>query len=124
MNTRKTVYNKLFKEETKLATHEVELGLLDDLNSLNNQGEGLRQGINKLYTLRSEMISYTKDERNKLVKYLGAAEKLMLNAENKAKELGINLNDNAAYKSSKSRLVEINNVNKIYADFLSSGTLK
>jgi len=30
MNTRKTVYNKLFKEETKLATHEVELGLIDE----------------------------------------------------------------------------------------------
>jgi len=25
MNTRKTVYNKLFKEETKLSTHEVDL---------------------------------------------------------------------------------------------------
>ena len=34
MNTRKTVYNKLFKEETKLATHEVELGLMDDINKL------------------------------------------------------------------------------------------
>ncbi len=31
MNTRKTVYNKLFKEETKLATHEVELGSIQDL---------------------------------------------------------------------------------------------
>ena len=31
MNTRKTVYNKLFKEETKLATHEVELGLVEDI---------------------------------------------------------------------------------------------
>jgi hypothetical protein len=30
MNTRKTVYNKLFKEETKLATHEVELGIIDE----------------------------------------------------------------------------------------------
>jgi len=32
MNTRKTVYNKLFKEETQLAKHEVELGLVDDFN--------------------------------------------------------------------------------------------
>jgi len=31
MNTRKTVYNKLFKEETQLAKHEVELGLIQDL---------------------------------------------------------------------------------------------
>ena len=34
MNTRKTVYNKLFKEETQLAKHEVELGLMDDINKL------------------------------------------------------------------------------------------
>ena len=34
MNTRKTVYNKLFKEETKLATHEIELALVDDLNEI------------------------------------------------------------------------------------------
>ena len=31
MNTRKTVYNKLFKEETQLAKHEVELGAAQDL---------------------------------------------------------------------------------------------
>ena len=34
MNTRKTVYNKLFKEETKLATHEVQLALLDEFSTL------------------------------------------------------------------------------------------
>jgi chromosome segregation ATPase len=33
MNTRKTVYNKLFKEETQLAKHEVELGAIDDLQN-------------------------------------------------------------------------------------------
>lgn len=32
MNTRKTVYNKLFKEEVKLATHEIELASLDEYN--------------------------------------------------------------------------------------------
>ena len=31
MNTRKTVYNKLFKEETKLATHEIDLAITDKL---------------------------------------------------------------------------------------------
>ena len=32
MNTMKSVYNKLFKEEaTELTSHEVELGLMDDL---------------------------------------------------------------------------------------------
>jgi len=31
MNTTKSVYNKLFKEETQLAAHEVNLGLVDDI---------------------------------------------------------------------------------------------
>jgi hypothetical protein len=34
MNTRKTVYNKLFKEEVNLATHEVQLALLDEFSTL------------------------------------------------------------------------------------------
>jgi len=32
MNTTKSVYNKLFKEETRLASHEVELGLIDEIS--------------------------------------------------------------------------------------------
>ena len=32
MNTRKTVYNKLFTEKTELAKHEVELASLDEYN--------------------------------------------------------------------------------------------
>jgi hypothetical protein len=34
MNTLKTVYGKLFKEETKLASHEVNLGLLQDAQKM------------------------------------------------------------------------------------------
>jgi hypothetical protein len=32
MNTRKTIYDKLFTEKVELAKHEVELGLIDDLS--------------------------------------------------------------------------------------------
>jgi hypothetical protein len=39
MNTLKTVYGKLFKEETKLASHEVELAIADKLKiELKNYG--------------------------------------------------------------------------------------
>jgi hypothetical protein len=34
MNTLKTVYGKLFKEETKLASHKVNLGLLQDAQKM------------------------------------------------------------------------------------------
>ncbi len=33
MNTQKSIYNKLFKEETKLASHQVELAITDKLKS-------------------------------------------------------------------------------------------
>jgi hypothetical protein len=38
MNTLKTVFSKLFKEETKLASHEVELFKVEDTIKLYNQG--------------------------------------------------------------------------------------
>ena len=34
MNTRKTVYEKLFAEKTELSTHEIELGLIDEVKKL------------------------------------------------------------------------------------------
>jgi hypothetical protein len=34
MNTLKTVFGKLFKEETQLAKHEIELGLVDEVKKL------------------------------------------------------------------------------------------
>ena len=45
MNTRKTVYNKLFKEETKLATHEVELGSIDNLNKVLEEIKGAGRNV-------------------------------------------------------------------------------
>jgi hypothetical protein len=59
MNTRKTVYNKLFQEETKLSTHEVELGLVDDFNKLTNSffisGQKFETSIQKIETSIKEM---------------------------------------------------------------------
>jgi hypothetical protein len=37
MNTLKTVFGKLFKEETQLAKHEVELALVNEIENLSNQ---------------------------------------------------------------------------------------
>lgn len=36
MNTRKTVYDKLFSEKTELAKHEVELAIADDIKKAYN----------------------------------------------------------------------------------------
>ena len=45
MNTRKTVYNKLFKEETQLAKHEVELGSIDNLNKVLEEIKGAGRNV-------------------------------------------------------------------------------
>jgi hypothetical protein len=37
----KSVYNKLFKEETQLASHEVHLALLDELSNINMEAGSL-----------------------------------------------------------------------------------
>jgi histidinol phosphatase-like enzyme len=37
MNTRKTIYDKLFNEKVELAKHEVELGLIDDIQKEYNK---------------------------------------------------------------------------------------
>jgi hypothetical protein len=42
MNTTKSVYNKLFKEEaTELASHQVHLALLDELSNINMEAGSL-----------------------------------------------------------------------------------
>jgi len=45
MNTRKTVYDKLFKEETQLAKHEVELGSIDNLNKVLEEIKGAGRNV-------------------------------------------------------------------------------
>jgi hypothetical protein len=37
----KSIYNKLFKEETQLASHQVELALLDELSNINMEAGSL-----------------------------------------------------------------------------------
>jgi hypothetical protein len=39
MNTLKSVFNRIAEEKTNLSTHEVELGLVEDLNEISNEGK-------------------------------------------------------------------------------------
>ncbi len=45
MNTLKTVFSKLFKEETQLASHEVELGVAEDVSKLNQESSKVMTSI-------------------------------------------------------------------------------
>jgi hypothetical protein len=68
MNTLKTVFGKLFKEETQLASHEVELGLVQDfessLNSYISASGKLEQQFknidNAIKNMQTEFISVSK----------------------------------------------------------------
>jgi hypothetical protein len=45
MNTRKTVYEKLFSEKVELAKHEVELGSIDNLNKVLEEIKGAGRNV-------------------------------------------------------------------------------
>ena len=91
MNTRKTVYNKLFKEETKLATHEVELALVDDFN------KEYENALNAQAKAETSIIDYN-DLANKIISTLNSAGQTFLKAnsrfqeiEQMTKELGVDV---------------------------------
>jgi hypothetical protein len=91
MNTQKSVYNKLFKEETELASHEVNLATIDTLKS-----DAI--AYNKaLDTYNNEFKSMQGQLRDLSVKYGKLADSYMSwfafynNTEEKAIELGVKL---------------------------------
>jgi hypothetical protein len=89
MNTRKTVYNKLFKEETQLAKHEVELGLVDDFN------KEYENALNIQAKAETAIVDYN-ELASKIIATLNSAGQAYLKAnarfqeiEQMTKELGI-----------------------------------
>jgi len=98
MNTRKTVYNKLFKEEVNLATHEVELGTSQDLEKelvvMQNLQNPIAQNIDRLTNLSKQMSDEKKSANDNLIK-LNAAYEKSVSLHDKLKkmqsELGVNL---------------------------------
>jgi hypothetical protein len=89
MNTRKTVYNKLFKEETQLAKHEVELALADDIKASLSAYKGLKDNVEKTKNAaKNSFIKYIDSVR---VAYQNSKNSvdLMTQLEVEAKKLGL-----------------------------------
>jgi DNA repair ATPase RecN len=89
MNTLKTVFGKLFKEETQLASHEVELALVDDFN------KEYENALNLQAKAETAIIDYN-ELASKIIASLNSAGQAYLKAnarfqeiEQMAKELGI-----------------------------------
>jgi uncharacterized protein (DUF3084 family) len=99
MNTLKTVFQKLFKEETQLAKHEVELALVDDLKkvvseyiksnanyqTVFNEHKSLDDKFMALKTKAREFYAFDK-------KVYADSQKLIANVTKQAKDLGIDPN--------------------------------
>ena len=84
MNTLKTVFGKLFKEETQLASHEVELGLVQDITKdLNTVSDSLTSIKPALLKIEDLLIKNSKTVEMAL--------KAVQRVETTAKELGIDL---------------------------------
>jgi hypothetical protein len=111
MNTRKTIYDKLFAEKVELAKHEVELGLKDDiLKSISDYESASKKLDNKIsayYDIifkAKKSFEQLKADNNSLfvvVKKLISEE---LKAKELGKELGIDVTGAPFYKDLQSAL--------------------
>jgi len=89
MNTKKTIYDKLFKEETQLAKHEIELALADDIKASLSAYKGLKDNVEK--TKNAAKNSFIKYSDSVRVAYQNAKNSvdLITKLEVEAKKLGI-----------------------------------
>jgi len=117
MNTLKTIYDKL-GDKTELAKHEVELGKLDDLTTINKKLVALRDGSNKFFALKRQVVDYAKEQFPKVKLNLDEAEKLVSIIKTQAKELGLDVTNNPVIKQAESEISTSNNIYKTYTDYL------
>jgi hypothetical protein len=93
MNTLKTVYGKLFKEETKLASHEVELALLDEtktlISILSDTGKKYDEEFKKYNSALTNLKNFTITLQQTKEKIDERAKKIS----SMEKELGLNTNE-------------------------------
>ena len=101
MNTLKAVYEKLFKEETKLASHEVELALIDDIKKLNDLTETEAKKFVDTYKKIFSQLDITINAGEKYYQNASKYESLLAEVDKKSKELGLNALDNPNYKKAK-----------------------
>jgi archaellum component FlaC len=105
MNTQKSIYNKLFKEETQLASHEVELSIKDDVDTALNQiydaydktDKGITKFYNELFAAK-KTYETAQTEISNLFNKEKALQDLKVKMLNMGKELGIDVTGAPFYK--------------------------
>jgi hypothetical protein len=108
MNTLKTVFSKLFKEETKLASHEVELALVDDAtkainNYFNSTNTANSKAVGAISSLRVALT-----EHEKAIKLGGELDAFLNKIKLTAKELGVSPDGWQVYKDLQIALKDLN----------------
>jgi hypothetical protein len=98
MNTRKTVYNKLFKEETQLAKHEVELGAIQDLEKLIENAQKDLDTFNKSSKELKSLAKLVVANGDSFRTYTKGIGDLGTVLERQFKELGLNYLENPTVK--------------------------
>lgn len=107
MNTIKSVYNKLFKEETQLASHSVELALIDDVVSLQKMVkerisllDKATNEVNKTFDLKDKLIlaakttlSVLNSNTNELNTLMNQINKVEVDLTKIARELNLNVRE-------------------------------
>jgi hypothetical protein len=101
MNTRKTVYNKLFKEETQLAKHEVELASIQELKKIISDAKSSFTNLEKIGNQLFNDLSKAEKTKRGYADALASSKSLVLNYANeqskvfltKAKDLGIDVSN-------------------------------
>jgi succinate dehydrogenase flavin-adding protein (antitoxin of CptAB toxin-antitoxin module) len=88
MNTLKTIFSRLFKEETQLSSHDVELGTLKDLET---DVVEMQYGIKKIKELKKEIKSVYDNTMKKVDTDLSGYSV-------KAKEVGVDPEKTEAFK--------------------------
>jgi hypothetical protein len=118
MNTTKSVYNKLFKEEaTELASHEVNLASLDmvkamtqDSLSLYKRGQEYAKEM-EAFIKKSRVLNAEADALSK------GLEKELNEFEKQAKDLGLNVSTLPEFKKAVDSLGPLDNIFKMTQRF-------
>ena len=98
MNTRKTVYNKLFTEKVELEKHEVELGAIQDLEKLIENAQKDLDTFNKSSKELKSLAKLVVANGDSFRTYTKGIGDLGTVLERQFKELGLNYLENPTVK--------------------------
>ena len=106
MNTEKIVFNKLFKEETQLAKHEIQLANINQFVEATKKAELLLKEFNNVYGSLDKLVPTVIKNGDSYLKSLDETMDLSNEIFTKFKELGLNWTDTPEYKSFKNLMVK------------------